>query len=174
MQGEPMSAEDRVDGWHAVGAPVKYHNPLDPPLEQHPDTQDVAARAQRDADRARAQRYYMSGIYETAEGESVRREFRPVGPWSAGRYEANAGIEPGRYSHPDRRPETDKRDEEANDAERFTVERTAALAEVALLRALLRDMRWHPVDGGLMVVPPGWQQRRDIALGLRKGEADRG
>jgi len=122
--------------------------------------------------RARAQRYYMSGIYETAEGESVRREFCPVGPWSAGRYEANAGIEPGRYSHSDRRP--DKRDEEANDAERFTVERTAALAEVALLKALLRDMRWHPVDGGLMVVPPGWQQRRDIALGLRKGEADRG
>ncbi len=98
--------EVRVDGWHAVGAPVKYHDPLDPPIDQPPDTQAVAARAQRDADRARAQRYYMSGSYETAEGESVRREFRPVGPWSAGRYEANAGIEPGRYSHSDQRPQT--------------------------------------------------------------------
>ncbi len=49
-------------------------------------------------------------------------------------------------------------------------ERDAALAEVARLKALLRDMRWHPVDGRLMVVPAGWQQRRDVALAVDKLE----
>ena len=49
--------------------------------------------------------------------------------------------------------------------QRVAEERDGARAEVARLKELLLDMRWHPVDGGLMAVPAGWQQRRDVALG---------